>query len=256
MSKNKIKIIQHEEIKLDIPQFTCDDNVLGEHLNNHELTKHLNCYGLTVFIGKPQQGKTSMAISFITQSKPKIYKKTHNKVIILMPTSSIRSMKKNPFAMLPPQNFVPELNDTTIQAVYEELENNSSLGLSTLLFIDDMTADLKKTTFIENILSKIVYNRRHLKCNIIITSQSFSSISLNIRKLITNIFIFKPAKKELELLFDELIEAKKKHFLDVMKVAYKKNHDFLFVNVTSQRMFANFNEIMINDEEEESDIEK
>ena len=62
-----ITIKKNPELKLDIPQFLCDNNVVGEHLNEHPLTKYLNCYGFLCVIGRPLSGKTSLTISFITQ---------------------------------------------------------------------------------------------------------------------------------------------------------------------------------------------
>jgi len=87
----KIKLQKYKKIKLYIPSFICDDNAVGDHLNNHELLKLLNIYGFLCIIGKPGSGKTSLAISLITQNKPKIYKKTHHHIIIMMPTHSISS---------------------------------------------------------------------------------------------------------------------------------------------------------------------
>jgi len=249
-----IKLKINKNIKLDIPQFNCDSNVLGDHLNEHPLTALLNCYAFTCIIGKPGQGKSSLAIALMTQKEPKIYKKTHHNMLIMMPQNSINSLKKNPFACLPPENFYNELNEDTIQDVYNKLESNTALDLKTLLFIDDMTADLKRSKFVETILKRIVFNRRHLKCNIIITSQSYVNMPLDIRKCITNIFMFKPSKKEMEVLFEELIEAKKKSFLDIMKYSFDTNHNFLFINITSQRMFRNFDEMIIDEEDDESNI--
>lgn len=249
-----IKLKINPNIKLDIPQFNCDSNVLGEHLNEHPLLRLLNCYAFTCVIGKPAQGKTSLAIALMTQKDPKIYRKTHNNFLIMMPQNSINSLKKNPFKCLPEENFYNELNDSTIQNVFEKLESNTANNLSTLLFIDDMTADLKKSKFVETVIKKIVFNRRHLKCNIIITSQSFTNMPLDIRKCITNIFIFKPSKKEMEILFDELIEVKKKCYSDIMKYAFEAIHNFLFINITSQRMFKNFDELIIK-EKDDSDNE-
>ncbi len=209
-------------------------------------------------MGRPGSGKSSLAIAFMTQSKPKIYKKTHHKVLVMMPSNSINSMKKNPFAVLPPEKFFNELNETTIQQVYNILEDTAK-DMKTLLFIDDCTADLKRSKIVETTLKKIVYNRRHLKCNIIVTSQSYVNLPLDIRKTITSVFMFKPSKKELEILFNELIESKKESFMDIMRFAYDDPHNFLFVNINSQRLFKNFDEIIItedDDDENEIEIEK
>jgi hypothetical protein len=125
-----------------------------------------------------------------------------------------------------------------------------------LLFIDDMTADLKKSKFIIDTFKKMVYNRRHLKLNIIITAQSYVNLPLDIRKNIQNLIMFKPPKKELELVFHELFETKKDKFMDVMRMAYSDKHNFLFLNVPSQRMFKNWDELIIKDDDEtDSDSE-
>jgi hypothetical protein len=247
-----IKLKINNPIKLDIPEFSCDNNVLGDHLNSHPLLKLLNCYGFTVLIGRPQQGKTSLAIGLLTQKDPKIYRKTHNKFLIMMPQNSINSLKKNPFKCLPEENFFNEFNEQSLNEVYNILQANSSNNLKTILFIDDMTADLKTTKEIITLLKRIVYNRRHLKTNIIITAQSYNNMPLDIRKCITNLFLYKPSKKEMQIIFEELIESKKTLFHDVMKMTFDSAHNFLFINVPSQRMFKNFDELIMSEEDDEN----
>ena len=121
-----------------------------------------------------------------------------------MPANSIGSLKKNPFSVLPSENIYHELTDKSIQEIYNKIDGYSEKDEKTLLFIDDMTADLKRSKFIQETLKKLIYNRRHLKCNLIITAQSFTNIPLDIRKNIQNLILFKPSKKEMELVFDEL----------------------------------------------------
>ena len=254
-----ISIKKNHEIPLNIPKFLCDDNAVGDHLNEHPLTELLNVYGFLCLIGRPGSGKSSMAISLMTQKNPKIYRKTHHHVIVMMPSNSIGSLKKNPFDCLPAENIYNELNDKTISQVYSNIDKASSADEKTLLFIDDMTADLKKSKIIIETLKRLIYNRRHLKVNIIITAQSYVNMPLDIRKNITNLILFRPPKKEMELIFAEMIESKKELFGEVMRISYDKSHNFLFVNVPSQRMFKNFDELIFHDEDEsdsENSIEK
>jgi hypothetical protein len=252
-----ISIIKNKDIKLNIPQFNCDNDCVGEHLNEHELLKLLNVYGFLCIIGRPGMGKTSLAISFITQKKPQIYRKTHHHLLICMPKNSINSLKKNPFKKLPEDNFYDELNDDTISDIYDRINDYSKNDEKTLLFIDDQTASLKSSTFIQETLKKLIYNRRHLKLNIIITAQSYNNIPLDVRKNIQSLILFKPSKKEFECVFNELLENKKELCLDVMKMAFKKTHDFFFLNVPSQRMFKKFDEIVIHENDEtDNEIEK
>jgi hypothetical protein len=171
-----------------------------------------------------------------------------------MPQNSISSLKKNPFKVLPEENFYNELNENSITDIYNRIDSYSKDDEKTLLFIDDMTADLKKSKNIELILKRIIYNRRHLKCNIIITAQSYVNIPLDIRKCISNCILFKPPKKEMEILFSELVESKKEIFDDIMRMAYDKKHNFLFINVPSQRMFKNWDELIFKSDEDDEII--
>ena len=245
-----ISIKKNPIIKLNIPKFECDENPVSKHLNTHPLTQLLNIYGFLCVIGRPGSGKTSLTISFITQKKPNIYRKTHHHLLVIMPENSINSLSDNPFKKLDPTNIYGDLTDATITEVYNKIVEFSKSDEKTILLIDDMTASLKASRFIQETLKKLIYNRRHLKLNIIITAQSFCNIPLDVRKNIQNLILFKPAKKEFELVFDELMENKKDVFLNIMKLTYDQKHNFLFMNVPTQRLFKNWDEILIKDPDE------
>ena len=153
-------------------------------------------------------------------------------------------------------SFYNELNDSTISDIYDRVNGYSQDNEKTLLFIDDMTADLKKSKSVIDTLKRLIYNRRHLKLNVIITAQSYVNIPLDVRKCITNCIMFKPPKKEMELLFQELIENKKDLFLDIMKIVYTDKHNFLFINVPTQKMYRNWDELIIKEDGESSEEEE
>jgi hypothetical protein len=246
-----ITIKHNPAIKLNIPSFNCDDNPVSEVLNNHDLTKFLNVYGFLTIIGRPGFGKTSLAISFITQKKPKIYRKTHHHILIIMPQNLIDSLEKNPFRKLPEENIYNELTNSTICDVYNKVESYSHNDEKSILFIDDQTASLKSSVLIQETLKKLIYNRRHLKLNVIITAQSYCNLPMDIRKNIQNLILFRPSKMEFERVFDELFESKKDVVSKIMKIAYTEKHNFLFLNVPTQRLFKNWDEILIKEDEEE-----
>jgi hypothetical protein len=160
-------------------------------------------------------------------------------------------MKKNIFKKHHEDKMFDELSLGTISNIHEKLLKASSDNENTLLILDDVGASLKNIE-IQKILKNIVYNRRHLKVHIVILLQSFISAPLEVRKLLNNIFMFKPSKMEFENLFNELFETKKDLALDIMNIAYDKPHQYLMLNVDSQRMFRGFDEIIVDNE----DLEK
>ena len=74
--------------------------------------------------------------------------------------------------------------------------------------LDDIGASLKSKE-IQKLLKNIIFNRRHLKVHIVCLLQSFISCPKEIRKLVTNVFIFKQSKVEFENFASELFETKK-----------------------------------------------
>ena len=61
-----IKVKINKKLNLNIPEFTCDHNPIGEHLNKYDMLSHLNSYNFSAFIGKPGSGKTSLLISMLS----------------------------------------------------------------------------------------------------------------------------------------------------------------------------------------------
>jgi len=230
---------------LSIPEFVCDNNPLGEHLNKYDMLKHLNAFGFTGLIGKPGSGKTSLLISYLTGKKDKkIFRKVFDHILLVMPESSRNSLKKNPFKDHSPDKMFEDLDLETIQTIYDKLLKSSSENEKTFLILDDVGASMKNKD-IANILRKIIYNRRHLKVHIFVLLQSFMSVPKEIRKLFTNIIMFKPSKVEFQNLFDELFETKKDLALDIMNFTYDKPHTYLFLNIETQKLYKDFDEIII-----------
>jgi DNA replication protein DnaC len=240
-----ITLKKNKGIDLKKPEFVCDNDI-GDHLNKHDMLKHLNKFTFNGFIGKPGSGKTSLMIAMLTSKKEKkIFRKTFNNILLVMPETSRNSLKKNVFEKHPPEKMYEELNYESITDIYNKLNEYSKEKETTMLILDDVGATLKNTS-IQTILRKIIYNRRHLKVSIFILLQSFMSLPKEIRKLFNNIFMFKPSKVEFENLFDELFETKKELAVDIMNFVYKDPHDYLMLNVDTQKMYKDFDEIILN----------
>ena len=242
-----ISIKKNKGLNLVIPKFTCDDNPIGEHLDKYDMLHHLNSYSLTCIIGKPGSGKTSLLISFLKgKKKDKVFRKCFDHVLVVMPSSSISSMKENIFKNHPDEKIFDELNFDTINTIQLKLNNSSGEKENTLLILDDIGASLKDNS-LQKSLKQIIYNRRHLKVHIIMLLQSFKSCPLDIRKMMTNIYMFKPSKQEFQTLFDELFETAKDNAINIMNLVYDKPHQYLMLNVETQKMYKGFDEIILHE---------
>lgn len=246
-----LELKKNKKLSLDIPEFNCDHNPLGEHLNKYEMLSHLNCFGFTGIIGKPGSGKTSLLVSFLTgRGDKKVFRKVFDHVLVVMPSSSRNSIKKNPFEKHDSNKMFEDLDYETINLIYNKLKISSSENETTLLLLDDIGASLKNIE-IQKLFRKIIYNRRHLKVHVFVLLQSYLSVPKEIRKIFNNLIMFKPSKVEFQNLFDELFETKKDLAIDVMNMTYDIPHQYLFLNIESQKMYKNFDEIIIHDKDKE-----
>ena len=246
-----IEIKKNPVLALDVPDFSCDHNPLGEHLNQYEMLSHLNSYSMTAVIGKPGSGKTSLLISMLTgKGSKRVFRKVFDHILVVMPSSSRGSIRKNPFKNHKPEKLYETLNYSSITAIYEQLHASTEENEKTLLILDDVGAALKNAE-IGTLLRQIIYNRRHLKVHIVVLLQSYLSVPKEIRKLITNCFMFKPSKVEFLNFCEELFETKKETAMDIMKLAYDKpeEHQYIMLNVNAQKMYRNFDEIIIHEAE-------
>jgi len=231
-----ITIKENDAPKLKKCVMLCDAK-LHPKLDNYELTSFLNKHSTVLMIGKPGMGKTSLMYSFL-QSK-QVYKGTFDKIFLMQPQQSRASMADDLFDKIPDEQKYNELTIDNLNDVEANLSEYNNV-----LIIDDLTASLKNSD-IKKKLKELVYNRRHKHLSIIFLVQSYLSIEKDIRKLFSNLFIFKCSKNEMTTIWEELMEYPKDYILPIMKVVYNKPYAFLFINTDSQRLFKNWDEIII-----------
>ena len=239
-------IKKNKKLDLKIPEFVCD-GCLSDNLKQYDMLNHMNNYNFLCMIGKPGSGKTSLLISFLSgKGKSKVLRKVYNNILLVMPTSSIKSMKKNIFKDHDPEKMYNQLDYETINEIKNKLDIFAEDDENTLIIMDDVGAELKNVE-IQKVLRQIIYNRRHLKCSIIMLCQSYLSIPREIRKLVNNIIMFKPSKVEFENFIHELFERKKDSIIDLLQL-YQGKGDYLFLNVDTQRIYKKFDEIIFPDD--------
>jgi hypothetical protein len=216
------------------------DKPLSKDLNKYELTRFLNCHSTNLLIGKPRSGKTTLMLSLFN----KMLRGCFHNIYLFQPSHSRASMKKDIFEELPDEQKFDELNYDNLLLVLDTIKSEPEYNHC--IIFDDMGAYLKDNA-IRKLLKEIIFNRRHYHISIYFLCQSYLSCEKTIRKLFSNIFVFRVSKNELETIFEEVVESKKDYIYDIAKIVFSTPHQYLFINTDSQRLFKGFDEIIIND---------
>lgn len=250
-----IRIKVNDKPNLHSPTFLCDKKI-HEKLDAYDATSLINKSNFSLFLGKPGSGKTSLMVSML--NTPCLFKRCFHNIFVFMPAHSRGSLKNNIFEQLPPDQLYDHLNIETIDEVFDKIEENAEEKKLSLIILDDVQQYLKDKHVAKRLL-EIAANRRHLRTSIWIMAQTYRSIPRQVRQVITNLFVFKISKSEMENIFSEQVELFKEHFQNVLKKAYKEPHDYLFIDTGSQRLFKGFDEILMDEEDsddEDDDDEK
>lgn len=222
------------------------DNGLHKKLNEYELSKFLNSHATNLLIGRPGSGKTSLLYSLF-KSKELFAKVFHN-IYLFQPSASRFSMKDKLFDKLPDEQKYDELNYESLSGVMEQIKNEDPKYNNCIIF-DDMTAYLKDNdTF--KLFKELVNNRRHLHTSIFFLVQTYHSIPKEIRRLFSNVFVFRVSKNEMQTIFEELVEKRKECILEISKLVFDKPYNFLYINTESQRLFKNWDELQFKSDDE------
>ena len=202
-----------------------------------------------IIVGRPGYGKTSLINSLVCKSG-KNFNRKFDRVFIWSP--SMITMEGDPYELISEEQ---KFEEATLENIQEALDEIKDTGEKVLFIYDDVIADIrgKGKGEIENLLQKIFFNRRHLagaggSVSIIATSQTYNKIDPKLRKTASHLIQYKPQKKEIENIYDDMITLPKKEFMDALRYIYKKKHDFMFLNLQeeeSKQIHKNFNQLII-----------
>lgn len=210
-----------------------------------------------VISGAPGSGKTNLLLNMF-KSKSLYRYKFHN-IFYITPECSFSSVEKHPFA--DHDKVYHDLNVDVLESIYEQLvqikkeadepksdddsSDDDKIQYSCVI-IDDM-ADQLKNIEIEKKLKTMLIKSRHLNCAFIFTLQSFLLFPKQLRKLLFNITIFKPQnKEEWESICKEMINMKKDDALVLSDFVFNEEYNHLDINLKTNKLYKNFNELVIN----------
>jgi len=233
-----ITIKKNLKPQLEMIKMMCDIP-LSKKLDKYELTQFLNCHSTNLLIGKPGSGKTSLLISLFH----KLLRGVFHNLFLFQPKHSRASMSKDIFEELPDDQKFDELTYDNLTEVVQKIKEEPEFNHC--IIFDDMGAYLRNYE-VQKLLKEIIYNRRHYHISIYFLCQTYLSLEPDIRKLFSNIFVFRVSRKELERIFSEVVESKKDYIYQISDIVYNNPHQYLFINTDSQRLFKGFDEILIS----------
>ena len=239
-----MKIVEkRSNIKLTLPKFTCD-GILSSQISAPLPNRHHTW----VFSGKPASGKTSLALSLLTsRGKKKQYKGVFDHIYVIMPHSSLNSLQRNPFIDHDPEKMYHELTEDVLEDITGKLQENAEFHENSLILCDDFASDLKNHELLGK-LNHLCHNRRHNRCSLWMLVQGIRFLPRSFRRLITHLTLWKfNHQDEMKQIKEEFSPLPSKQMDDVFRYTFKKKHDFLYMDLAGQRLYRNFNLLLVEE---------
>tara|TARA_S200002703_G_scaffold145432_1_gene139803 strand:- start:60 stop:494 length:435 start_codon:yes stop_codon:yes gene_type:complete len=142
-------------------------------------------------------------------------------------------------------------DELTFENLYDVVERIKATPKdeNNVIIFDDMSAYLKNKDTLQ-LFKELIFNRRHLRTSIFFLNQTFLSVPKELRRLFSNIFLFKVGANELSNVFNELVEDENIKSLQsvIARRVYDKPYNYLFINTDNQDFYKGFDKIKFNTE--------
>jgi len=240
-----MEIITLKKPTLPPTKMLCDKG-LHPKLEQYEMSKYLNSHSTNLLLGKPRSGKSSLMWSMLRSKK--MLNKVYNHVYLFQPSHSRSSIKNNVFKKHDKDKMFDELTFENLYDVVERIKATDKDENNVIIF-DDMSAYLKNRETLQ-LFKELIFNRRHLRTSIFFLNQTFMSVPKELRRLFSNIFLFKVGQNELSNVFGELVEDDNVRGLQsvIAKRVFDKPYNYLFINTDNQDFFKGFDRIKFAEE--------
>jgi len=238
-------LVKLKKPTLTPPQMICD-KPLAKKLDNYELTSYLNSHSTNLLLGKPKSGKSSLLWSMLKDKR--MLNKVFDNVYLFQPSHSRASIKNNIFKKHPKDKMFEELNYEDLDEVMDRIRGTDPNENNVIIF-DDQSAYLKNKETLR-LFKELIFNRRHLRTSIYFLNQTFFSVPKELRRLFSNIFVFKVSRNEMKNLFEEVVEQDhvKELMPQISKLVFDKPYQYLFINTDNQKFYKGFDRIDFADD--------
>jgi len=233
-----VKVLDKPQLK---PTEMICDRVIHKKLEKYPMIKQcFSTSSFNVILGKQGDGKTSLVFSLMSQ----IFEKCFHYIYIVMPQACRKSLKEDILEDLPEDQIYSDLNVEVLEELKQKINKNAMDNKWSLLIIDDFQSVLKNAE-IEKVFIDLVTKVRHLKLTCFSLQQNWNKLPPSIRTNTFNVITFDISKDQLEKIFEEKIKSKKGVFEDILKVAFKKKHDWIVIN-RENHIYKEFDEIIFS----------
>jgi nucleoside-triphosphatase THEP1 len=204
-----------------------------------DLPDPLPCYSGFNFVisGASGSGKTTLLMSIMASRKKngirQSYRKLFDKILICSPTlGQGKSAKNDPFHDIPGDRKWKTFNNENMNEIYETLQSNREEEEHSVLILDDIGAQLRKSAGAEKQLVSLLQNRRHVFCSVFILVQRFRDLPPGIRNNMSHFVTFRPKNiLEEESICSELLPFKKACWRQIMDYVFDNEDKFSFLMV-------------------------
>jgi hypothetical protein len=204
-------------------------------------------------------GKTNLIMSLLKRtSKTKkgeafSYRHMFDNIIFVSP--SAHTIRDNPLEHLSDDKKFEHLEEEVFEKVYSLTENAVEDDIHTLLILDDVSSELRKSKPLTVQLNMLVKNRRQRNVSIWIVGHKITDFEPALRCNASLIFLFQPkGKKEIETIHHEFLNMNIEEVRELLEYVYKEKHTFLLIDMTLRNggnieFYKNFNKLNITNED-------
>lgn len=233
------------EIKNNLPKTKALKEIMEIYVPNIDKNLPSKNGSIYAIIGAPGSGKSNLLFSTLFKNL-NYYRSKFDNLYLITPESSFLSLQKHPFK--DHDKVFNELDKATLEVIFDEILEYKKQALEddrpiehSCIIIDDFADGLKDKDIIMS-LKKLLIKSRHINCFFIFTLQAYNLFPLVLRKLITNITLFKPKNNvETESIRAELLHMGRDEFQELTNFIYDEPYNHLDYDTNTMEIRKNYN---------------